>query len=72
MYVANVAFITYCMAPKPNAKQKEIVRQKEIIEDLLVNNSKVYIRRKSRLATKNSYERAMRLYFGLSIHNANR
>lgn len=70
--VANVAFITYCMAPKPNAKQKEIVRQKEIIEDLLVNNSKVYIRRKSRLATKNSYERAMRLYFGLSIHNANR
>lgn len=70
--VANVAFITYCMAPKPNAKQKEIVRQKDIIEELLVDNSKTYIRRKSRLATKNSYERAMRLYFGLSIHNANR
>jgi len=70
--VTHVAFITYCMAAKPNAKQKEIVKQKEIIEKLLVENSTAYIRRRSRLATKNSYERAIRMYFGLSIHNANR
>ena len=70
--VSNVAFLIYCLAPKPNAKQKEIIRQKEIIEELLISNSKVYIRRRSRLATKNSYEKVMRMYFGLSVHNANR
>ena len=70
--VTHVAFINYCISAKPNAKQKEIVRQKEIIESLLADNSTTYLRRRSRLATKNSYERAMRMYFGLTIHNANR
>lgn len=70
--VTNVAFITYCISAKPNAKQREILRQKEIIETLLADNSTTYLRRRSRVATKNSYERAMRMYFGLTIHNANR
>lgn len=70
--VTNVKFITYSIAPKPNAKQKEIVRQKEIIEKFLSENSAAYLRRRSRVATRNSFERAIRMYFALAIHNANR
>lgn len=70
--VSNASFVAYSISAKPNAKQKEILRLKEITEQLLVDNSKTYIRRRSRLATKNSYERAIRMYFALTIHNANR
>lgn len=70
--VTNPAFIAYSIIAKPNAKQKEIVEQKKIIEDLLINNSTAYIRRRSRLATKNSYEKSLRMYIGITIHNANR
>lgn len=70
--VADIKFITYTIAPKPNAKQKEIVRMKEIIEKWLSESGTAYLRRRSRVATRNSYERAVRMYFALVIHNANR
>lgn len=70
--ITDIKFITYTIAPKPNAKQKEIVRMKEIIEDWLCESGTAYIRRRSRIATKNSYERAVRMYFALVIHNSNR
>lgn len=70
--VTDISFLTYSIASKPNAKQKEIVRQKEIIEGWLSDKSPAYLRRRSRIATKNSYERAVRMYFALAIHNANR
>ena len=70
--VANIKFITYTVAPKPNAKQKEIVRLKDIIENWLCESGTAYMRRRSRIATKNAYERAVKLYFALAIHNANR
>lgn len=70
--VRNISFLTYSIAAKPNSKQKEVLRIKEIVEQLLSENSPAYIRRKSRVATKNSFERALIMYFALSIHNANR
>lgn len=70
--VSNISFITYTVAPKPNAKQKEILRMKEIVEDWLCESGTAYMRRRSRLATKNAYERAVKMYFALIIHNANR
>lgn len=70
--VTDIKFITYTIAPKPNAKQREIVRMKEIIEDWLCESGTAYIRRRSRIATRNSYERAVRMYFALVIHNSNR
>ena len=70
--VTDIKFITYTIAPKPNAKQKEIVRLKEIIEDWLCESGTAYMRRRSRIATRNSYERAVRMYFALVIHNSNR
>ena len=70
--IANPRFITFSIAPKPNAKQPELVRINELVVELLSENSPAYLRRRSRLATKNSFERAIKLYFALSIHNANR
>lgn len=70
--VTDIAFISYSIIAKPNAKQKELVRQKEIIENWLSESGTAYLRRRSRDATRNSYEKAVKLYFALSIHNANR
>ena len=70
--VRDLSFITYSIAAKPNAKQKEIVREKEIIETWLMENSPAYIRRRSRNSTKSSYHKAILMYFVLIIHNANR
>ena len=70
--VSDIKFITFTIAPKPNAKQKEIIRLKEIIENWLCESGTAYMRRRSRDATRNSYERAVRAYFAISIHNANR
>ena len=70
--LTNISFITYTVAPKPNAKQKEIIRQKEIIEQFLSESGTAYMRRKSRIATKNSYERCVRMYFALMIHDVAR
>ena len=70
--VRNPKFITYTISPKPNAKQPELRRTQELVEELLSENSPAYIRRRSRIATKNSFERAIKMYFALSIHNANR
>ena len=70
--LSDIKFITYTISPKPNAKQKEILRMKEIIENWLCESGTAYIRRRSRIATRNSYERAVRMYFTLIIHNSNR
>lgn len=70
--VTDIDFITYSISPKPNTKNPEIVRQKEIVEGWLMDNSPAYRRRKSRNATKNSYYRSIYTYFTLMIHNANK
>ena len=70
--VTDIKFITYTISPKPNAKQKEIVRMKEIIEEWLCESGTAYMRRRSRTATRNAYERAVRMYFALIIHKANK
>lgn len=70
--VRDISFLTYSIAAKPNSKQKEILQLRDLIEKLLSENSPAYVRRRSRIATKNSFERAVKMYFALSIHNANR
>jgi hypothetical protein len=45
---------------------------KEIIETWLCESGTAYMRRRSRTATKNSYERCVRMYFALVIHDSAR
>lgn len=70
--VTDISFISYSIAPKPNVKNKDILRQHEIIEKWLTENSNSYIRRKSRAATKSAYFKALYSYFTLIIHESNK
>ena len=70
--VVSPKFVTYTIAPKPNAKQQELIRIQELVTELLSENSPAYIRRRSRVATRNSFEKALKMYFALSVVNANK
>lgn len=70
--VRDIEFISFTIKAKPNTKNKNIIRQGEIIEKFLSENSVAYNRRKSRLATKLSYNRAILTYFTLIINQSNK
>lgn len=70
--IRDIDFITFSITPKPNSKNPNILRQKEIIESFLNDNSPAYRKRRSREATKNSYHKSITTYFVLIIHNANK
>src|SRR5574344_1102877 len=70
--VRDIEFISFTIKAKPNTKNKDMIRQSELIEKLLAENSTAYVRRKSRLATKLSYNRALLTYFALIINQSNK
>lgn len=65
-------FIVWAISSKPNSKNKNIIRQKEIIESWLDENSPQYRKRKSRLQTKSSYYKSVLQYYVLIINKANK
>ena len=70
--VRDIEFVTFTIKAKPNSKDKNIARQNEIIEKFLTEGSMAYNRRKSRVATRLSYNRAVLIYFALIINQANK
>ena len=70
--ITSYDFITWAIAAKPNSKNKNIIRQKEIIESWLDENSPQYRKRKSRAATKSSYYKSILIYYVLIINKANK
>ena len=66
--VRTVEFIKYTTQPKPNSKDPNIIRLKEITERWLLEGSKKYQFRRKRDATKASYNRCLLMYFTLVIH----
>lgn len=70
--VTGVDYLSHTIAAKPNAKDKNILRQKEIITKLLDENSDSYRRRKNRQATANSYIRSVSSYYALCVNQANK
>ena len=70
--VRDIDFITFSISPKPNTKDPHIIKQKEIVEKWLNENSPAYRKRKSRTATKLSYHKSVFTYFTLVIHEANK
>ena len=70
--VRDIEFISFSIKAKPNTKDKDILRQNEIVDTFLCENSIAYNRRKSREATKNSYNRAVLTYFVLVINQSNK
>ena len=57
--ITSYDFIKWAIAAKPNSKNPNIIRQKEIIESWLDENSPQYRKRKSRAATKSSYYKSI-------------
>ena len=70
--VTSYEFVNKSIVPKPNSKNKNVIRQKEIIEEFLNENSPGYRKRKSRAATKSSYNKAITTYYVLVINAANK
>lgn len=70
--VRDISFITYCIRPKSNTKNKYIIRSKELIDIILTNNSEMFSRRRNRAATEQAYYRAINSYFALLINNVNK
>lgn len=70
--VRDLEFISYSIKAKPNSKDQYIVKQKEIVDKLLINNSEHFNRRKNRKETYNAYVRSINSYFSLLIQEANK
>ena len=70
--IALTVLASVSYAAKPNTKDPNILREKEIVESWLTENSPSYRKRKSRLATKNSYYKSIFSYFTLVVHTANK
>lgn len=70
--VRNTDFIVFSTSPKPNSKDTLYLRNKEILEELLLKNSQKYAIRSKRIATKISYNSVLLKYFVFLIHEANK
>lgn len=70
--VTSYEFISKSIVAKPNSKNKNIIRQKEIIVEWLNENSPQYRKRKSRAATRSSYYKSILTYYVLIINAANK
>lgn len=70
--VRDIEFVTFTIKAKPNSKDKNVLRQNQIIEKFLTEGSMAYNRRKSRTATRLSYNRAVLIYFSLIINQSNK
>ena len=70
--VVSYKFVTWAISSKPNSKNKNIIRQKEIIEHWLDETSPQYRKRKSRAATKSSYYKSVLFYYALMINKSNK
>ena len=69
--VRNIDFITYAIKPKPNVKDEHLIRQRELLNLILMNNAEHFARRRNRAATEASYYRAINSYFALIIQKSN-
>lgn len=66
----NIKFMSYSLAAKPNTKNPNVLRTKEILEEWLNENSPSYRKRKSRKATQLAYHKAVLTYFVLTINKS--
>ena len=70
--VRDLSFISYSVTAKPNTKDPILLRQRELLIIILMNNSEKFARRRSRKGTEQAYFRAMIMYFALLIQKANK
>lgn len=69
--VTDISFISFSIKPTPNTKNPYVIRKKELMDIILINNAENFKRRRSRLATESAYYRAFNAYIALMIKKAN-
>lgn len=69
--INSTKFLSFAIKPKPNSKNKAIIRSKEIMDQLLDDNSVGFRKRKHRNATRQSYYAAFCTYFAIIAIRAN-
>ena len=69
--VKDISFISFSIKPSPNTKDPYILRKKELLDLMLINNAENFKRRRSRVATESAYYRAFNAYLALMIKKAN-
>lgn len=69
--INSTKFLSYAIKPKPNSKNKAIIRSKELMDQLLDDNSIGFRKRKHRNATRQSYYAAFNTYFAIIAIRAN-
>lgn len=69
--VTDIEFVSYTIKAKPNTKDPNLIKQKEVLIKILLNNSEKFNRRRNRLQTEQGYFRAILAYFSLLIQEAN-
>lgn len=70
--VTGVDYLSSTIVAKPNTKNKNVLRQKEIITKLLTENAPRYKKRSNNEATKNSYIRSVSSYYALVVNHSNK
>ena len=70
--VTSYEFISAVIVAKPNTKNPNLIRQKEIVVGWLDENSPQYRKRKNRLGTESSYRKTILTYYALVINTANK
>ena len=70
--INDISFISFSIKPTPNSKDKNVIRKKELMDIILINNSENFSRRRNRKATESAYYRAFNAYIALMIQKANK
>ena len=70
--INSTKFLTHAIKPKPNTKNPAVLRSKEIMDELLDDNSVGFRKRKHRNATRQSYYAAFSTYFAIVTIRANK
>lgn len=70
--VTDISFISFSIRPTPNSKNKYVMRKKELMDMILLNNSENFQRRRNRAATESAYYRSINAYIALMIQKANK
>lgn len=70
--INDLSFLSFAIRPMPNTHEPMIIRRRELIELMLINNAQNFAKRRNRAATESAYFRAFNAYFAMMVQWANR
>lgn len=70
--VRDISFVSFSIKPKPNTKNPYVLKQNELLNIMLMNNSEHFKRRRNNDATEQAYYRSIRAYFAMQIQESNK